>query len=77
MTDPVPVQLGFFGSDDVALDMHVVGAHVRYLADGTEVFVGEHLRWNRGQQDPRPQPRKPRFTAATDQLGLFGGASDR
>lgn len=53
MTTPVPVQLGLFGGCAEIADMHVVSAHTRNLADGSEVFVGEHFRWNRGRLGPR------------------------
>ncbi len=67
------IQLGLFGKATVA-DHHVVSAHTRVLADGTEVFVGEHLRWNRPRR-PRG-PRRPRPAPATDprQGDLFAPA---
>ena len=39
-------QLGMFGVTDQR-DTQVVSAHTRILADGTEVEVAEHVRWNR------------------------------
>jgi hypothetical protein len=58
---PVSVQLGLFGAAEVA-GFHVVSAHFRTTAEGDEVFVGEHLRNNRGRTrapaapPPRPAP---------------------
>jgi hypothetical protein len=49
----VSVQLGLFGGGSTLPEFHVVSAHTRTLADGSEVFVGEHLRWNRGAAAPR------------------------
>lgn len=51
-------------------DAHVVSAHTRVLHDGSETFVGEHWRWNRGETTRtrakrRPPPPDP------SQLGLF------
>ena len=43
------IQLGLFGAPSTFVGYHVVAAHTRVLGDGTEVFVGEHLRWNRGR----------------------------
>ncbi len=63
-------QLGLFGEDDVFGDMHLVSAHTRQLEDGSEVFVGEHMRWNRGQQPARaPAPRSR--PVIIGQPGLF------
>jgi hypothetical protein len=65
-----PVQMGLFGGFNQLAGLHVVDAHTRVLADGTQVYVSEHLRWNRGRQGPRsttasdPEP-------SDDQLSLF------
>jgi hypothetical protein len=57
---PVHVQLGLFGVDNTLAAFHVVSAHTRVQADGSEVFVGEHLRWNRGRTGERAGlPRSP------------------
>ncbi len=53
---PIPVQLGLFGGENELVGLHVVSAHTRVRADGSEVFVGEHLRWNRGRSEPRGRP---------------------
>lgn len=69
----VPVQLGLFAGFAEVAGVHTVSAHVRTLADGTEVFVGEHLRFDRGRQAPRPpEPPGPRpAPPPPDQPGLF------
>jgi len=75
LSRPIEVQLGIFGGSNEIAAMHTVAAHTRVLADGNEVFVGEHLRWNRGQQAPRP--RAPRAAAAppdADHPSLFDPA---
>lgn len=67
-----PVQLGLFAGCAEVAEMHVVSAHTRELSDGTSVFVGEHLRWNRGRQAPRTAPPALRPTPPLpDQPGLF------
>lgn len=70
-----PVQETMFGVQR-SLDMHVVAAHTRVLQDGTETFVGEHLRWNRrGTEGPtKPRPRKQ--VRDPGQLGLFGAKGE-
>lgn len=71
-SDPlvIPVQMGLFGGDNALVGLHLVSAHTRLLADGSEVFVGEHLRWNRGRTGVR---RGPRPVGAPDdaQIPLF------
>lgn len=68
------IQLGLFAGCAEVAGMHVVSAHTRLLADGTSVFVGEHLRWNAGRH---PVPASPSgsshrvATALPDQPGLF------
>ena len=73
-------QLGLFGAAPSRRDVHVVSAHQRTLADGTDVFVGEHVRWSRGRhvtgrretlarRGPAPPP--PAGAPSRDQLGLF------
>jgi hypothetical protein len=52
------------------LAVHRVQAHSRVLADGTSVFVAEHLRWNRGRTHRVPRPRLPE-QPEPGQLGLF------
>ena len=67
----IPVQPDLFGGPSELEDFHVVTAHTRQLADGTEVFVGEHLRWNRGTgRAPRPHGA-PGPAPETDQIALF------
>lgn len=64
------VQVGLFGGEGELVGMHVVAAHTRVLEDGSEVFVGEHLRWNRGRLPRKltaPRPSAP----AEGQPGLF------
>ena len=73
MTRPVIVQMGLFGGCNELAEMHEVAAHTRVLSDGSEVFVGSHLRWNRGRQPPRA-PRPCGVEAPLPgQLGLFLG----
>lgn len=67
---PVYVQLGLFGGCAEIAGMHVVSAHTRTLPDGSEVFVGEHVRWNRGRQ-PRPLPSVRRAPTPDDHPCLF------
>ncbi|MEZ4320503.1 MAG: hypothetical protein R3F61_23685 [Myxococcota bacterium] len=69
---PVYVQLGLFGGTSTIDGMHVVAAHTRVRADGTEVFVAEHLRWNRGRQ-ARPMPMFPKAPPRSDQQPLLFG----
>lgn len=70
MSEPVAVQIGLFGGTTVLEDWHVVSAHTRVLPDGTETFVSEHLRWNRGRQaSPTPSVRLPE--APPDHPSLF------
>ncbi len=57
------------------LAIHRVRAHSRVLADGTSVFVGEHLRWSRGRTHRVSRPRLP-DTPPPGQLGLFDDALD-
>ena len=66
-------QLGLFHDAPEPDDTHVVSAHSRILANGTEVHVGEHLRWNRGKQGPRMRTRTRRAPSPVpqEQLGLF------
>lgn len=73
MADEVPIQLAMFGAPAEVVGLHVVSAHTRLLADGNEVFVGEHVRWNRGTRGPRPaEGSAARFEPpASGQLGLF------
>ena len=68
------VQLGLFAGCAEVADMHTVSAHTRLMSDGSEVFVGEHLRWNGG----RRAHRAARFVRraflsppSPDQPGLF------
>ena len=55
----------------MASGYHVVSAHSRVLADGSEVFVGEHLRWNRGRKSQPSAPAPRRMEVPAEQLGLF------
>ncbi|MEQ1502914.1 MAG: hypothetical protein ABMB14_11825 [Myxococcota bacterium] len=67
---PIPVQLSMFGGENVLVGLHVVSAHTRLRSDGTEVFVGEHLRWNRGQAGRGARRDAPARDDA--QVPLFG-----
>ncbi len=58
MEHPHHVQLGLFSGCAEVVGMHTVAAHTRVLSDGTEVFVGEHLRWNPGRRTARTRPRR-------------------
>jgi hypothetical protein len=60
-----------FGVPDDDEPMHTVAAHTRVLHDGTEVFVAEHVRWNRGRQAYRPRRKKAPLPPTEDQLDLF------
>ena len=72
MPNPAPqIQLGLFAGCAEVADTHVVSAHTRQLADGTEVFVGEHLRWNGGRQLPRMQGTARGPAPVPEQPGLF------
>jgi hypothetical protein len=68
--EPIHVQMGLFGGDSEIAGFHVVTAHTRVLADGSEVFVGEHLRWNRGRTPERTSPEGG-ADESVDQLALF------
>lgn len=69
------VQLGMLGVASKLEDTHVVAAHTRVLASGEEVFVGEHVRWNRGRSErPSSSPRR-RSEPADEQLSLWAMAS--
>lgn len=60
-----PDQLGLFSDLHAPRGHHLVTAHTRVRADGTEVFVAEHVRWNRGRRPPgAPAPRRPPPTDA-------------
>ncbi len=65
-----PFQLGMFGAVR-SMDAHLVAAHERMLADGTEVFVAEHLRWNRGRSEPRGRARSRTAAVSVKQESLF------
>lgn len=70
------VQLGMFGVPSTLAGSHVVAAHTRTLANGEEVFVAEHVRWNRVRAEAVPGGRGPRGVADGDddeQPSLFGG----
>lgn len=75
MTTPVAVQLGLFGGCAEVAEMHVVSAHSRTLADGSEVFVSEHLRWSRGALPGRRVVRRPE--PRLDHPDLFDRVGDR
>jgi len=78
MASDVTVQLGMFGVSNRIAGAHVVHAHTRVKADGDEVFVGEHLRWNRGRTTARGPAPRARPTDADDdasQQDLFGPPS--
>lgn len=67
----ITIQLGLYGGCTELVDFHVVEAHTRVLADGSSVFVSEHLRWNRGRQGPRlALPRSPE--PGVEHPSLFG-----
>lgn len=61
-----------FGGQTPGRLTHVVAAHHRVLADGTEVFVGEHLRWNRGRRRLPAKPAPREVEVAEGQIPLFG-----
>ena len=68
-----------FGVPAKLADTHVVAAHTRVLANGDEVFVGEHVRWNRGRTRralPPLQTAPPPHEDDEDQLGLFSAPAD-
>lgn len=65
------VQTGLFGVVP-ALEVHLVAAHSRLLADGTSVSVAEHLRWSRGRTTSVTPRGRGALTVADEQLGLFG-----
>lgn len=74
LSRPVEVQLGIFGGTNEIAAMHTVAAHTRVLHDGSEVFVGEHLRWNRGRQAPRPRAARAPRPDPTGLPSLFDAA---
>ncbi len=59
MAFDVTVQLGMFGVSNRIAGAHVVAAHTRVKANGDEIFVGEHMRWNRGRTARASAPRPP------------------
>jgi hypothetical protein len=66
--------MALFGGENVLVGLHVVSAHTRMLGDGSEVFVGEHLRWNRGRTAPSSGSgaRRPSADPPDDgQISLF------
>lgn len=69
------IQLGLFAGCAEIADMHVVSSHIRQLADGSEVFVGEHLRWNGGRQAPRMSAVRSPSAPLPNQPSLFGDRS--
>jgi hypothetical protein len=68
---PIFVQLGLFGGCAEVAGMHLVSAHTRVLADGTEVQVTEHLRWDRGRQARRPPSLRRAAVADDEHPSLF------
>jgi hypothetical protein len=70
----VPVQIGLFGGEGNLVDCHVVSAHFRVRDDGTEIFVGEHLRTNRGRTARGPSVSEAPLDVAPGQLALFDTA---
>lgn len=66
----IPVQLSLFGGEALLVGLHVVSAHTRVQQDGTEVFVGEHLRWNPARASRGPR-RAAVAGAAERQVALF------
>ena len=71
MSRPILIQLGLFGGFTEIANMHTVAAHTRVRADGSEVFVGEHLRWNTGRQAAMPRPARPDPTPPESHPSLF------
>lgn len=69
---PVPIQVDLFGGPSHIPGFHVVTAHSRVRADGSEEFVGEHLRTNRGRSAKPTGPRPP-VEVADGQIALFPG----
>lgn len=76
-TRPVQVQLGMFGQPATVVDHHVVSAHFRTRSDGREVFVAEHLRWNRPRKPRLPRPPGPVPAAPGAQGDLFANRAAR
>jgi hypothetical protein len=67
----VAAQGDLFGGRTPGRRTHVVAAHHRVLATGTEVFVAEHLRWSRGGR-ARIQVPEPREEEVPEgQIPLF------
>jgi hypothetical protein len=79
MATDVTVQLGMFGVSNRIAGTHVVQAHTRVTPDGEEVFVGEHLRWNRGRTRRATTSRASASGTDVHDLGaqqdLFGPTS--
>ncbi|MBX2800360.1 MAG: hypothetical protein KTR31_21960 [Myxococcales bacterium] len=75
----VALQLGLFGQSPVIVGYHRVSAHVRVLSTGHEVFVGEHLRVDRGRVGPRLRPVSLPVPAPADdaQQELFASDAER
>ena len=71
----IPVQIGLFGGEGQLVGCHVVTAHFRVADDGTEVFVGEHLRANRGRTERAPAGLRVTTEVEPEQLALFGPLS--
>ena len=71
MSRPILIQLGLFGGFTEIANMHTVAAHTRVRADGSEVFVGEHLRWNQGRQAAMPRPPRREPVAPEEHPSLF------
>lgn len=74
---PVQVQLGMFGQPATVVDHHLVSAHFRTLSDGSEVFVAEHLRWNRPRRVRPPRAPRPAPCAPNAQGDLFANRAPR
>lgn len=70
MARPIFIQLGLFGGQNEIAGTHIVAAHTRVLADGSEVFVGEHVRWDRGRKARLPALSRDRSVPA-DHPSLF------
>lgn len=69
----IPVQLGLFGAPNQLDGYHLVAAHTRTRADGTEVFVGEHVRWNPLRLKVGRRAVRGTDRPDDDQVALFGG----
>lgn len=71
MSQSLAIQMGLFEADNQILGLHTVAAHTRVLEDGTEVFVGEHVRWNRPRKPRAPRASRRKSAPPPNQPSLF------